>query len=57
MAFVIDESKCIGCGICEGECPTEAISPSGDVYVIDADECIDCGACAAVCPEEAISEA
>lgn len=56
MSYKIDDSICIGCGLCEGECPVGAIAPSGDVYAINADECLDCGACAGSCPQEAISE-
>ncbi len=55
MAHVINDT-CIACGICVGECPTEAIS-EGDIYVIDADLCIDCGDCVDVCPTGSIEEA
>ena len=34
MALIIN-SDCINCGICETECPNEAISPGDDVFVID----------------------
>jgi len=48
---------CISCGVCEADCPAEAIS-AGDsgIFVIDADKCTDCGNCAAVCPVGAPSE-
>lgn len=52
MAYVINDD-CIACGVCEPECPTEAISEGDDIFVIDADACIDCGACADVCPVDA----
>lgn len=52
MAYKISD-ECIACGVCEAECPTEAISAGDDTYVIDADTCIDCGACADVCPVDA----
>ena len=55
MAYVINKDECIGCGTCEGECPTGAISVSDDgKYVIESDQCVDCGACASVCPVDAI---
>lgn len=55
MAYKITD-ECISCGICEGECPVNAISEGDDKYVIDADLCIDCGACEGSCPQEAIVE-
>ncbi len=56
MAHVIDRDECIGCGACEAECPTEAISVTEDgKYTIDAQLCTDCGACVSVCPVDAIS--
>lgn len=57
MAHVIEDT-CIACGVCEMECPTEAIS-EGDagIFVIDADVCIDCGDCVGVCPTESIHPA
>lgn len=54
MAHVIGD-ECIACGICQSECPVDAIS-EGDIYVIDADLCTDCGACADACPTGAISQ-
>ncbi len=53
MAFKINLDECIGCGSCEAECPSEAISEQDGKYVIDADKCVDCGACAEVCPVDA----
>lgn len=52
MAYSINDD-CISCGVCEPECPVEAISAGDTKYVIDADACTDCGACASVCPVEA----
>ena len=56
MAYVIND-ECVSCGTCEPECPTEAISQSGDKYIIDAVKCTDCGACCEVCPVECIKPA
>ena len=54
MAYIISLDACIGCGSCEAECPTSAISANDDgKYVIDADLCVECGACAGVCPVDA----
>lgn len=52
VAYKINE-ECISCGICESECPVNAISAGDDIYIIDADLCTDCGACADVCPVSA----
>ena len=53
MAHVIDDT-CIACGVCEMECPTEAISEGDDIFVIDPDICIDCGDCVDICPTGSI---
>lgn len=56
MPRKVDESTCIACGACVGECPVSAITLE-EVSVIDPNICIDCGACEAVCPVDAIHEA
>ena len=55
MAYVIT-NLCISCGVCESECPVNAISNASGKYVIDADGCIDCNACAAACPTDGAIE-
>jgi ferredoxin len=49
MAYKIND-KCIECGSCQDECPTNAISHGDGKYVIDPEKCIECGSCASVCP-------
>ncbi|HWR98037.1 MAG TPA: 4Fe-4S binding protein [Candidatus Methanoperedens sp.] len=49
MSYRITE-ECIVCGVCQVECPEEAIRDGGDRYLIDPDLCSDCGTCAEVCP-------
>ena len=55
MATMITED-CIGCSLCEPECPNEAISQGDDVFVIDPTLCTECVGfhgkeqCAEVCP-------
>ncbi len=47
---------CISCGVCEAECPNEAISEGPEVFEIDPALCTECVGfhseeqCAAVCP-------
>lgn len=58
MALFINED-CVNCGVCEPECPNEAISAGDELYIIDTALCSECvGAfdeaqCASVCPTEA----
>lgn len=54
MAHRIVKDECINCGICESECPVEAISEKENVRWIDPKICTDCGACVEVCPAECI---
>jgi phytoene dehydrogenase-like protein/NAD-dependent dihydropyrimidine dehydrogenase PreA subunit len=51
--LVIDEEKCIGCGLCEIACAYDAI----DVHIkarVDNMLCTDCGVCPDYCPTDAI---
>jgi NADH-quinone oxidoreductase subunit F len=49
-AYRIDETKCIGCGVCKRKCPTDAISgEKKEPHTIDAAKCIKCGACKEAC--------
>lgn len=56
MAYQIIAANCTACGACEFECPSKAISMSGDVFAIDPDKCTECKGsfdspqCASVCP-------
>ena len=47
--------KCKGCGICQKNCPVNAIKGEGrEVRTIDPDICIKCGTCLQKCPFKAI---
>jgi len=50
---VIDEEKCISCGICVNKCNYGAIQ-TPDTAVIDESKCIGCAGGIAVCPQGAI---
>lgn len=58
MALMIND-ECANCGVCQAECPNDAISEAEDKYVINPDKCTECVGffdepqCAAVCPVEA----
>ena len=41
MALIITED-CVNCGVCEPECPNEAISEGDDIFVIDWEHCTEC---------------
>lgn len=57
MAYIIDSSRCVGCGACAYECLFGVPKPVDEEktkYHIDRDACVGCGQCAAVCPNDAI---
>ncbi len=45
---------CIGCGLCEKNCPHDAIHVENNIARIDYDKCVGCGACAEKCPKKII---
>jgi len=52
----IDQSACIGCGLCPQVCPHLILEMQGSkAAIIDRDKCMECGACALNCPVKAIS--
>lgn len=46
---------CIGCKICEKNCPTDAIHVDNFLAEITYDKCIDCGICYEKCPTKCIT--
>ena len=55
MQMQIDSNKCKGCGICQKNCPVNAIEGDGrNVRKINQEKCIKCGTCLIKCPFKAI---
>ena len=53
-AFV-EKERCVACGACMKECPSEAIRIYRGCYAqIDEERCIGCGKCAGICPASCI---
>ncbi len=46
----VDSSKCNGCGVCLGVCPTKAIDKHDGGIIVNAISCNGCGLCVPQCP-------
>jgi ferredoxin len=51
----VNKEECSGCGVCVGECPTEAITLEDNIPVFDPEKCTECGSCVDACPTGALS--
>jgi NAD-dependent dihydropyrimidine dehydrogenase PreA subunit len=51
--LVVNEDKCVGCGLCVSFCPSEALTAWG-VCTIDRERCTDCLVCVDYCPVDAL---
>ena len=45
---------CIGCHLCEKNCPKDAVHVVDNVAYIDQEKCVGCGICAQKCPKKII---
>lgn len=50
----VDQSFCIGCGICVEFCQFQAITLTDELACIDYEKCMGCGVCASKCTQGAI---
>ena len=50
---IIDRERCVGCGLCTGDCLARAISLEGGKAAVIKD-CFHCGHCIAICPADAV---
>ena len=48
------EAGCIGCSLCEKNCPKDAVHVTDNIAHIDQDKCIGCTICAQKCPKKVI---
>lgn len=55
MPPIIDEKKCVKCGVCTQICPLDVIKREDEKIVVKyPDECWHCRACVIDCPQQAI---
>lgn len=56
VTLQLDDSACVGCGLCEAVCPHGVLAlVDGKARLLDRDLCMECGACARNCPAGALS--
>ncbi|MBR1738231.1 MAG: 4Fe-4S binding protein, partial [Firmicutes bacterium] len=47
---------CMGCKICEKNCPSDAVHITDFIAKVDYDKCTQCGICTQKCPTKAIAD-
>lgn len=50
----VDQSVCVGCGMCARQCAHSAISIADRKASIDHGKCVGCGRCIGACPTDAV---
>ena len=56
VTLMLDQGKCVGCGMCLSVCPHAVLSlTNGGARIENRDACMECGACARNCPADAIT--
>ena len=56
--FIVDENRCVRCGVCAGDCPVSIINLEHGFPHLEKDDekkCMGCQHCLAVCPTGALS--
>ena len=56
MKILIDEEKCIGCGVCADMCPEGEVLAMKDekAQVVNMELCTGCGSCEVACEYHAL---
>ena len=54
MQFIIDNTKCTGCGLCISDCLRQVIELQNGIAVMANNNCFKCGHCLAICPAHAV---
>lgn len=56
VTLKLDQTQCVGCGMCLEVCPHQVFELADKKAVIrERDACMECGACANNCPTEAVT--
>ena len=55
ISITIDKKVCVGCGLCERDCPNACIHVANGVARVGESSCIECGHCYAICPVGAVT--
>jgi nitroreductase/NAD-dependent dihydropyrimidine dehydrogenase PreA subunit len=52
---IIDQEKCVGCGLCCKDCPHHVLELRDGKAALLSDTCLHCGHCIAICPRSAVT--